>query len=184
MTSSIVLNCLLIVLARVADVSLGTVRTVAVIHGRRHTAWMLGFIEVLIWVLVVSTVIQQVNTHWAYPVAYALGFATGNYIGITIEQFFAYGHQVVRVFTRMGDQMSRMLRDQGLRVTMFNGEGRDGAVQMLFIETARRDARDVVRRARSIDGACFYLVDDIRQVGAGAGSPAAKPDAESTIQRK
>lgn len=164
MTASILANCLLIVLARIADVSLGTVRTVAVIHGRRHFAWLLGFVEVLIWVLVVSAVIQQISQHWAYPVAYALGFATGNYIGITIEQYFAYGHQVVRIFTRQGEEMSRKMRERGLPVTMFEGQGRDGPVQMLFIETQRKSSSDVVRHARSIDGACFYLVDDIRAV--------------------
>jgi uncharacterized protein YebE (UPF0316 family) len=164
MTASILLNCLLIVLARVADVSLGTVRTVAVINGRRTVAWLLGFVEVLIWVLVVSAVIQQISQHWAYPVAYALGFATGNYIGITIEQYFAYGHQVIRVFTRQGEEMSRKMREKGLPVTMFEGQGRDGPVQMLFIETQRKCMREVITHARTLDGACFYLIDDIRAV--------------------
>lgn len=167
MTASIVFNCLLIVLARIADVSLGTVRTVAVINGRRTFAWFLGFVEVLIWVLVVSAVIQQISQHWAYPVAYALGFATGNYIGITIEQYFAYGHQVVRVFTRQGEEMSRKMREKGLPVTMFEGQGRDGPVQMLFIETRRKTVKEVTRHARMIDGACFYLVDDIRVASHG-----------------
>jgi len=165
MTASIILNCLLIVLARIADVSLGTVRTVAVINGRRTFAWLLGLVEVLIWVLVVSAVIQQISQHWAYPVAYALGFATGNYIGITIEQYFAYGHQVIRVFTRQGEEMSRKMREKGLPVTMFEGQGRDGRVQMLFIETQRKSTREVIAHARNLDGACFYLVDDIRAVG-------------------
>jgi len=166
MTTSILLNCPIIILARVADVSLGTVRTAAVIHGRRWMAWALGFAEVLIWVLVVSKVITTVNQNLWYPIAYAFGFATGNFIGITLEQYFAYGHQVVRIFTRDGGAMATKLREEELGVTLFQGEGRDGPVQMLFIETERRTATEVVGMARELDPQCYYIVDDIRVVSA------------------
>ena len=167
MTSSVVLNCLLIVIARVVDVSLGTVRTVAVIHGRRHTAWALGFCEVLIWVLVVSVVIKTVQENRWYAIAYALGFATGNYLGITIEQFFAYGRQVVRVFTRRGPEMAAAFRAEGVVVTVFHGEGRDGPVDMLFMESERKSTKELIAKARVLDPTCFYTVGDIRAASRG-----------------
>ncbi|HMN95558.1 MAG TPA: DUF5698 domain-containing protein [Phycisphaerales bacterium] len=184
MTGSLLLDCVLIALARIADVSLGTLRTVSVIHGRRATAWSLGFVEVLIWVLVVSAVIGQVQQNLAYGIAYALGFATGNYIGITIEQYFAYGHQVLRVFTRQGPQMCSQLRDDGLRVTSFDGEGRDGPVQMLFIETQRKTAKEILRKARSIDPTCFYIVDDIRVASASKPGAGSMPELTKALKRK
>lgn len=165
---AVALTCLLIVLARIADVSLGTLRMVSVIHGRRVTALLLGFVEVLIWVLVVSQVISTVTQNWWYAVAYALGFALGTFMGMTIEQLFAYGHQVIRVFTRHGAAMCNTLRTEGFRVTMFHGEGRDGPVDMLFVETRRRGASEIISVARRVDPECYYVVDDIRMASASA----------------
>ena len=71
---SVFLTCLLIVAARITDVSLGTIRTINVVQGRRTLALVLGFFEVLIWVFVVSRVINEIRQP-AYALAYALGFA-------------------------------------------------------------------------------------------------------------
>jgi uncharacterized protein YebE (UPF0316 family) len=160
---TILLHCLLIVLARVTDVSLGTIRTINVVQGRRLLALVLGFFEVLIWVFVVSRVISQIQQP-AYAVAYALGFALGNYVGMTIESRLALGRQVVRIFSRLGLEMAAAMRASGLRVTQFDGYGRDGPVQELFIEIGRREARNVIEQARTLDPGCFYMVDDVRLV--------------------
>ncbi|MBX3362117.1 MAG: DUF2179 domain-containing protein [Phycisphaeraceae bacterium] len=160
--SDVLLTCLLIVLARVTDVSLGTIRTITVINGLRGVSWILGFFEVLVWIVVVSRVIGEVPKNPLYPVAYALGFATGNFIGITIESKIAFGHQVVRVFTRKGPEVVGKLREDGYAVTEFSGRGRDGPVDMLFIETERRTARELLADARKLDPDCFVVVDDIR----------------------
>ena len=157
---------LVIVVARIADVSLGTMRTVAVVNGRRNLAWMLGFVEVLIWILVVSEVIKTVNQSPLYPIAYALGFAMGNFIGITIEGRIGFGDQVIRVFSRKGTGMAATIRNEGHRVTEFEGKGRDGPVEMLFSETRRRGVPAMLRRVREIDAECYYIVDDIRAASA------------------
>ena len=162
----VALTCLLIVLARVTDVALGTIRTITVINGLRSMSFLLGFFEVLVWILVVSQVIQKVHENPLYPVAYALGFATGNFIGITVERRIAFGHQVVRVFTRNGPELVRTMREDGYVVTEFTGKGRDGPVDMLFIETERKSTRELLARARQLDPNCFVVVDDIRLASA------------------
>ena len=164
MTLTVLSTCLLIVLARIADVSLGTLRTVFVIGGRRYTSWVIGFIEVLIWVVVVSKVIHNLD-NWVYAVCYAFGFATGTFIGMTVEEHLALGQQVVRIFSRRGDDVAEALREAGYQVTVFDGRGRDGPVQLLFIGTARRRVSKVADLARSIDPGCFHIVDDIRVAG-------------------
>ncbi|MFO0827139.1 MAG: DUF5698 domain-containing protein [Phycisphaerales bacterium] len=166
---SLISGALLIVVARIADVSLGTLRTVAVINGRRTAAWALGFLEVLIWVLVVSQVIASVRDNWIYALAYAFGFATGNFIGITIEQYFAFGRQIVRIFTREGVTMAAKLREAGLGVTEFDGRGRDGPVAMLFVDVERRAVRTVTDIARSVDPTCFYTIADVREASTARG---------------
>ncbi|MDX2114135.1 MAG: DUF5698 domain-containing protein [Planctomycetota bacterium] len=174
MNWELVLNCVLIVLARIADVSLGTLRTVAVIWGRRYLAWVLGFFEVLIWVLVVGRVIGLAQQEPVYAIFYAAGFATGNFIGITIERALAFGDQVVRIFTRRGSEMSDALRAEDYGVTEFDGRGRDGPVMQLFIQTRRKRVPELIRRARAIDPSCYYVVDDVRTAGTatvGSQSP-------------
>lgn len=161
MNSTVIITCLLIVAARITDVSLGTLRTVSVIQGRRGVAWILGFIEILVWIFVVSKVIQNLHQP-AYAISYAFGFATGNYVGMTLEKWLAFGEQVVRVFTREGTKIAAQLRAEGFRVTSFPAEGRDGPVEMLFIEIPRKKTDDIAQFARKIDPKCFYIIDDIR----------------------
>lgn len=151
----------LIIIARIADVSLGTLRTVSVIQGRRGVSWFLGFAELLIWVFAVSTVIHNLHQP-IYAVSYAFGFATGNYVGLTFERWLAFGEQVVRVFTRQGPKIAAQLRSEGFRVTSFPAEGRDGPIQMLFIEIPRKKTQHIILFSRQIDPKCFYIVDDIR----------------------
>ena len=161
MDSTVIITCLLIIAARIADVSLGTLRMLSVMQGRRGAAWMIGFIEILIWVSVVSKVIQNLHQP-AYAISYAFGFATGNYVGMTLEKWMAFGEQVVRIFTREGTKVATELRAENLRVTSFHGEGRDGPVQLLFIEAPRKDTYHITKLARKIDPKCFYIIDDIR----------------------
>jgi len=156
---------LLIIVARITDVSLGTLRTVCVVNGRKNLAWVLGFCEVLVWVIVVSKVIANLNVP-AYAVAYAVGAASGSWVGITIEQRLAFGDQVVRIFTRKGREMAAALREQGYRVTEIDGRGRDGHVELLFIEVPRRQAMNVANTARTLDPQCYFVVDDIRMTSA------------------
>lgn len=157
-----ILTCLLIVLMRVGDVSIGTVRTIQVINGRRTTALVLGFFEILIWIYAVSTVVGGGIERWYYAVSYALGFATGNWVGITVERAVAQGQQVIRIFTHTPG-LAWALRQQGHRVTQFTGEGRDGPVLLLYIKTERRSVRKITDAARTLDNRCFWVVEDVRQ---------------------
>ncbi len=180
---SILFTCVLIFCARICDVSLGTLRTVSVINGRGGVAWMLGFVEVLIWVFAVSNVIANLS-HPAYAVAYALGFATGNYVGVRIEQWVAYGRQIVRVFTRRGAEIAAALRGAGFGVTQFDGHGRDGPVQSLLIETRRRGVGEIIDRARTIDESCYYTVEDIKRVSSADASRQQRGGPLGVLKRK
>jgi len=162
MTWEIFIGCLMIVVGRIADVTLGSLRTVAVVSGQRGLAWVFGFAEVIIWVFVVSSVVAHVRTEPAYAIAFALGAASGNYIGVTLLRWLPFGHQVVRIFTRQSAALIDELRRKNLGVTEFGGAGRDGPVSMLFVQVRRDRAPTVVRIARKIDPECFYTIDDIR----------------------
>ncbi len=161
----VVIGCLLIVLARVTDITLDTIRTVAIVQGRRVFAAILGFFEALVYIVAVARVLQS----FSYPayLAYAGGFALGTYLGITVDQLLAFGEQLVTVVSRKGVVLVSILRQEGYRVTEFKGQGADGEVDALFIEVKRRQAKKLAARARELDPNCFYIINDVRTASAG-----------------
>jgi uncharacterized protein YebE (UPF0316 family) len=166
MTWDILIGCTVIVIARIGDVSFGSLRTVAVVSGHRGLAWLFGLLEVIIWVFAVSAVIAHIESEPVYGVAFALGAATGSYVGVTLMRWLPFGDQVVRVFTRNGAALFDNLRRRDFGVTQFQGIGRDGPVTMLFVQVRRNRTPLVVRVARDLDPSCFYTIDDIRVASA------------------
>ncbi|WP_230755828.1 DUF2179 domain-containing protein [Teretinema zuelzerae] len=164
-----ILLALTIFIARVADVSLGTFRHAMVIRGRKLPAFFAAFAESLIWVFAVSRVLKDMSDPLT-AVAFALGFATGTFCGMTIENLFKIGDQVIRIFSAKGEESAASLREAGYRVTVFEGSGRDGAVSLLFLQAKRRDVSKIQSLARKIDPAGFIVIDDIRSASAGAPS--------------
>jgi len=152
---------LLIYLARICDVSLGTLRTLMVVHGRRRFAFVLGFFEVLIWVIAAAKVLRNLDQPF-YAVMYALGAATGSFVGMTIERRVALGHQIVRVFTKQGPEVAARLRAAGFGVVEIDGRGEAGPLALLFVEVSRRNAMQAIARAREADPECQYILDDVR----------------------
>lgn len=170
-TPEMVVGGFLIAFARIFDVSLGVLRMSAQSAGRKKAAWGFAFLESLIWVVVVSSIVTNLS-HPLYAIFYALGFASGTLVGVTLEGVFAKGEQVVRIFTHQGDEMAAHFREIGFRVTQFEGKGRDGPIQLLFIHLPRKKAAKVRPIARSIDDDCFIVVDDVRSSSAAMHQPA------------
>jgi uncharacterized protein YebE (UPF0316 family) len=158
----LLLMCLVIVMARITDISLDTVRTVAIVQGRRLFAAILGVLEAGIYIVAVAQVLREIGKHPIYGVAYALGFALGTYLGILVDQWLAFGEQLVTVFTRKSEELVTILRGEGFRVTEFMGKGRDGDVSALFCQVPRRDSPKLAHRVRQLDPACFYVINDVR----------------------
>ncbi|MFN3168957.1 MAG: DUF2179 domain-containing protein [Phycisphaeraceae bacterium] len=128
----------LIFCARIADVSIGTIRMIFVIAGWRYRAAALGFVEVLIWALAIGGLIQYI-THPVALLSYCGGFAAGNLVGMMIEQKLALGIRVVQVINRdLAANLPDLLREHGYRVTRVPGEGKDGPVEIAFAVVRRR----------------------------------------------
>ena len=110
----------LIVLARITDVSLDTIRTVSVIQGRRAFAAVLGFFEAVVYICAIAKVLLNMNQP-VYAVAYVLGFAAGTYLGMVIEQRLAFGRQLVFLLTAKGTELAKVLRAGDYRVAEIKG---------------------------------------------------------------
>jgi uncharacterized protein YebE (UPF0316 family) len=155
----------LIFLARICDVSLGTVRTIVTVQGRSVVAFFLAIFEILIWIAVVSTVVQKVGDQPILAVFYAFGFATGNILGIAVERRIALGFMVLRVFTRAaGRTMAERLRALGQPVTVFQGEGMRGPVDELYVACRRRDLKRILEIVNEEDSESFYITEMARDV--------------------
>ena len=136
---------LLVFVARLIDVPLATVRTILISRGDRWTVTLIAFFESLAWLVVVSAVIAVVGSSPWLMVAYAGGFAAGNYAGMTLERRLGLGVVSVFVLTRSGVEVAEALRDEGFGATEFVGAGRDGRTEMVMSVMGRRRAADAER---------------------------------------
>ncbi len=157
----------LIFLARVVDVSLGTLRIVFVSKGLRYLAPIIGFFEVIIWLLAIRVIMQNLNNLMCY-LAYGAGFAMGNYIGIYLENKFAVGRAVLRVITRMdASELIQTLRKKGYGVTNIMAQGSDGNVNVIFMVIRRCDFETVANLIKRFNSKAFYTLEDVRFVSEG-----------------
>jgi len=160
---------LIIFLARIIDVSIGTVRIMFVSKGYRKIAPVLGFFEVLVWILVMSQIIQNLTNPMTY-IAFALGFSTGTYIGMKIEQKLSLGNVVLRIITRKsGQELVEALSKQGLGVTSIDGIGKYGPVNIIFTVVNKKFAPQVIDVVKSYNPKAFYTIEPVEKVSNGSG---------------
>jgi uncharacterized protein YebE (UPF0316 family) len=163
--SHILLTGALVFLARICDVSLGTIRTIVTVQGRTAVAFGLAIFEISIWVFVASTVINQIKDQPLLVVFYAFGYATGNVVGITVERKLAFGTMILRIITRgAGQEIATHLRQKGQPVTIFHGEGMRGPVDELYIACRRRDLKWILPEVQRIDPRLFYVIEQARDM--------------------
>ena len=162
MTNELFWSCLIIIVGRIADVTLGTMRTISVVRGRKHLAVLLGFAEVFIWIFIVAKVVSGLSENLLLGFSYAAGFAIGNYVGVTVDEWLAFGEQATMIISREGKRLVSALRAAGWRLTVIEGHGRDGPTAVLLVIVARRKAAELHRQIEEIDPQCFYTVEDVR----------------------
>ena len=161
----VLLTGLMVFFARILDVATGTIRTIVTVQGRTVVAFCLATFEITIWITVVSTVIHQIKDQPLLVVFYALGYATGNVVGILVERRLAFGIIILRVITRTaGPAIAANLRQIGQPVTIFQGEGMRGPVNELYIACRRRDLKWILAQVRKLDATAFYVVEQARDV--------------------
>jgi uncharacterized protein YebE (UPF0316 family) len=162
------LLCVLIFGLRVADVTLGTMRTVAIVKGHITPAVVLGFFEVLIWVVAISQVITRLHESGWIALAYAAGFAAGNGVGLAVERRLARGEAVIRILSRSGGiDIARALRRDGHHVTTFTGEGPDGPVVLVYAMAPCRATRAMIAAARAVDPDLVYVTEPAHETNGG-----------------
>lgn len=167
-----VLLPLFIFLARVFDVTLGTMRIIFISRGKRFLAPVLGFFEVFVWIVAVSQLVTNLQNIAGF-FAYAAGFAAGNYVGMVLEDRLALGTLSVRIITvREADDLARRLHDEGYGVTAIDAQGSTGRVKVIYTIIKRKDLPQVVSIIKSLNPRAFFSVEEIRAASEGIFPPA------------
>lgn len=153
---------ILIFMARIADVSIGTLRIILVARDLRFYATVLGFLEVLIWLAAISQIMQNLSSVHNF-LAYAAGFATGTFVGMTIERRLAIGSYMIRmIIPRDSIGLIEKLTEIGYRVTHVDAQGAMGPVSIVFTVVKRRQLKEVVQVIKQFNPDTFYTVEDVR----------------------
>jgi uncharacterized protein YebE (UPF0316 family) len=155
----------LIFMARILDVSLGTIRIIFIGRNLRYVAPFIGFFEVMIWLLAVRQIMQGDRINVVCFVAYAAGFASGTFAGMYLENILSIGRVLIRVISKGGAaELEMLLRSEGFGLTSLEGHGTAGPVKMVFSIVERHDAPRIVSLIERFDPAAFYTIEDVRYV--------------------
>lgn len=153
-----ILGAVMIMLMRICDVSIGTMRTILVVQGRKYYAGLFGMIEVLIWVFAIRYIFQHLD-YIPNLFGYAIGFGLGNILGITIEQKVGLGYVQLNVISRFStDKIADSLRINKYGVTILPGEGGAGGVAIIVLIMPRKYQKRAIDLIESIDKQAFITI--------------------------
>jgi uncharacterized protein YebE (UPF0316 family) len=156
----LLLNALIIFAFRIGDVSLGTLRTLFTVQGKKTLAPIVGLFESLIWVFAIREVFAHLDNPWNVA-GYAGGFATGTYIGILLEQKLAIGfHQIYIISRHYSDEIADALRKNLFGVTIIPGEGGSGGMAIITSMIKRSRLREFQKIVDGIDKTTFISIQN------------------------
>lgn len=164
-----ILTYVAILLAKIVEVSLMTVRLVLITKGERKIGAIIGFFEVLIWLVLVSTVLTNITEDPIKAVVYALGFAMGNYFGSKLEERLGIGVSEIKAIVKEehGPDVVNHLREQGYAVTVVEGQGKNLARHILFMYVQRKKVKEVVEQLTDFQQNAVITVSDTKPVYGG-----------------
>lgn len=155
---------LLIFFARIGDVTISTIRILFLMSGNRVIAPILGFFEAFIWLLAIGQIFNNIDNVWSY-VAYAGGFATGTFIGITLEEKLAYGKVVLRLFAPDNiDELIGFLEENNHRYSIIDATGRKGKVNVVFMVVKRDSLKSLIANIDAFYPKAFFTIEGVKQV--------------------
>ncbi|MGA1872601.1 MAG: DUF2179 domain-containing protein [Thermoplasmatota archaeon] len=172
---------ILICLARIVDVTIGTLRIIFISKGLKYLAPVMGFFEVIIWLIAIGQIMNNLSNVMNY-IAYGLGFAIGNYVGIMIENKISLGYVLVRIITRRSaTNLIEWLEQSGRKFTIVDARSDWGLVNIIYMPLKRKEVREVVSRVKAFNPHAFYTVEDVRAVSGSTFKDDIVPPAKKNI---
>jgi uncharacterized protein YebE (UPF0316 family) len=153
-----ILGAFIIMVMRICDVSIGTMRTILVVQGKKYFAGLAGMIEVLIWVFAMRYIFQNLD-QIENLFGYAIGFGIGNILGITIEQKIGLGFAQLNIISRFdSEKITEVLRNEKYGVTVLPAYGASGNVSIILVIVPRKHQKKIIKLTESIDAQAFITV--------------------------
>lgn len=145
------------------DVSIGTVRIILISRERKVLAALLGFVEVLLWLIVITQIMRNLSNVFCY-IAYAGGFATGTFLGMVVEEKLALGHSFIRIIVpEKGEEIVQNLTQAGYRTTTLEAQGARGPVKVILSLLRRKDIPIVLGILKNTAPGAFYTIENARK---------------------
>ena len=164
----LLLLCVKIFFVRIFDVSLGTVRMIVTVKGKTWLESLIGFIEVLIWFLVVKEALNTDSTSIFVALSYAGGYATGTLVGGFLSKRFISGNLGVQVvLSNRDDEIINKIRENGYAVSVMDVKGQDDLKYMLFIEINKKRIDHLKKLIKTLDEKAFIVVNETKLVQNG-----------------
>jgi len=163
---------LLIFLARIADVSMETIRVIYISRGIKYLAPIIAFFEIIIWLLAMEVVLKDLS-NVANFMAYAFGFASGTYIGLVIEERLSIGTVILRIVTteESTDEIVSFLESEHYGATSLDAKGTRGDVRMIISLVNRTDVPRITGHIEETNPRAFFSIEDVRYVKQGVFRP-------------
>lgn len=161
---------IIIFFAKIIEVSFSTIRLVYINKGERVKGAILGFVEIMIWLVVVSSVLNNITEDPIKVFIYAAAFSLGNYLGVTIESKIAVGLASIQVVVdkKDGEILADALRDQGYGVTIIEGKGKSESIKnLLFIQLKRKKIPAAIKLIKEYNPEAYITINDIKTMLGG-----------------
>ena len=168
-----VLVCLIICAAKIIEITIQSLKTCMMVKGQRMKAAALGFVECAIWGLVISTIISTLGDNLLLLLFYCIGYATGLFLGSTIESKIALGTSNLELIAN-DDSTKKIvsyLKKNGRGYTVLDGYGSTDKMNIIFIVLPRRDMNKVLKDIRKeCDNKVFVVASDVSKYAGGYGA--------------
>lgn len=158
--------CIKIFIVRIIDVTLGTLRTIITVKDKVFLASLIGFFEVLVWFFIAREALDT-GSNVLVGIFYALGFATGTYIGGKISRRVIRGNFSVQVITNKASELwLQDLRDSGFAVSVMDIRQKDNEDDkfMFFMEINSNDFDKLHKIIKKYDKRAFIVVNESKTV--------------------
>lgn len=171
----IMLSYFLIFIAKLVEVSLATIRTVLNSRGEKVKGALIGFFEVMIWVIAVDQVLKGLSENPMKLIIYCIAFSCGNFLGVTIEGKLAIGMACIQAIVNeeRKEALTCALREKGFGITTIKGEGKNGPVDLLIVYMKRKCVKEATELIYEFSPKSLVVVNDVRQLSNGYIKPKA-----------
>ncbi len=164
--------CLIVCAAKIIEISIQSLKTCMMVKGQRLKAAGLGFIECMIWGLVISTIISTLGDNLFLLLFYCMGYAVGLFLGSTIENKIALGTSNVELIANEEStaKIIAYLKEKNNGYTVLEGRGSKEKMNMIFIVIARKETPKMLKEIRALcDNKVFVVASEVSKYAGGYG---------------